>query len=60
MTVTVFGYLILIGHVRYINILTWLRGFQNKHLYLVVFSMYPSLFLGMVRQKKLKNFAILT
>ena len=31
------------GHVRHINILTWLRGFQNKLLYLVLFSFYPSL-----------------
>ena len=27
-----------IRHVRYINILTWLRGFQVKLLYLVLFS----------------------
>ena len=33
-----------IGHVRYINILTWLRGFQVKLLYLVLFSLYSSLF----------------
>ena len=33
-----------IGHVRYINILTWLRGFEGKLLYLVLFSLYPSLF----------------
>jgi len=33
-----------IGHVRDINILTWLRGFQDKLLSLVVFSLYPSLF----------------
>ena len=33
-----------IGHVRYINILTWLRGFQVKPLYLVLFSLYLSLF----------------
>ena len=32
-----------IGRVRYINILTWLRGFQVKLLYLVMFSLYPSL-----------------
>ena len=30
----------LIGHVRYINILTWLRGFQVKLLYLELFSLY--------------------
>ena len=34
----------LIGHVRYINILTRLRGFRVKLLYLVLFSLYPSLF----------------
>ena len=33
-----------IGHVRYIYILTWLRGFQVKTLYLVVFSLCLSLF----------------
>ena len=33
-----------ICHVRYINILTWLRDFQDKLLYLVLFSLYPSLF----------------
>ena len=48
-----------IGHVRYINILTWLRGFQVKLLYLVLFSLYPSL-LGIERQKKFEKFAILT
>ena len=32
-----------IGHVRYINILTGLRGFQVKLLYLVLFSLYPIL-----------------
>ena len=32
-----------IGQVRYINILTWLRGFQDKLLYLVLFSLYPGL-----------------
>ena len=31
---------VIIGHVRYINILTWLRGFQVKLLYLVLFSLY--------------------
>ena len=34
---------ILIGHVRYVNILTWLWTFQDKLLYLVVFSLYSSL-----------------
>ena len=30
--------------VRYINILTWLRGFRDKRLFLVLFSLCPSLF----------------
>ena len=30
MAVTLFTYLTLIGHVRYINILAWLRGFRVK------------------------------
>ena len=35
-----------IGHVRniYINILAWLRGFQDKPVHLVLFSLYPSPF----------------
>ena len=33
-----------LGHVRYINILTWLWGFQDKLLCLVGFSLYSSLF----------------
>ena len=32
------------GHVRYINILAWLRGLRDKLLYLVLFSLYSSLF----------------
>ena len=43
-----------IGHVRYINILTWLRGFQDKLLHLVLFSLYPSL-LWELRDKRKKN-----
>ena len=35
-----------IGHVRYINILTWLRGFQVKPLYLVLFSLYLKVSFG--------------
>ena len=45
-----------IGHVWYIIIPTWLRGFQDKPLYLVLFSLYP----GVERQKELKRFRILT
>ena len=44
-----------IGHVRYINILTWLRGFQVKLLYLVLFSLYPSLFWELRDKRNLKN-----
>ena len=49
-----------IGHVRYINILTWLRGFQVKPLYLVLFSLYLKSLLGIEGQGKLEKFAILT
>ena len=34
----------LICHVRYIIILTWIWAFQDKLLYLMVFSLYSSLF----------------
>ena len=44
-----------IGHVRYINILTWLRGFQVKLLYLVLFSLCPSLFWELRDKGNLKN-----
>ena len=44
-----------IGHVRYINILTWLRGFQVKPLYLVLFSLYRSLFWELRDKGNLKN-----
>ena len=44
-----------LGHVRYINILTWLRGFQVKLLYLVLFSLYPSLFWELRDKRNLKN-----
>ena len=44
-----------IGHVRYINILTWLRGFRVKLLYLVLFSLYPSLFWELRDKRNLKN-----
>lgn len=39
-----------------INILTWLQGFQEKPLYLVVFSMYPSLFWELSDKRNLKHF----
>ena len=49
-----------IGHVRYINIQTWLRGFQVKLLYLVLFLLYPSLSWELRYKKKIEKFAILT
>ena len=47
--------LLAIVHVRYINILTWLRGFQVKPLYLVLFSLYLSLFCELRDKGNLKN-----
>ena len=44
--------MLLIGHVRYINILTRLRDFQVKLLYLVLFSLYPSLFWELTRKPR--------
>ena len=44
-----------IGHVRYINILTWLRGFQVKLLYLVLFLLYLSLLWELRDKRNLKN-----
>ena len=48
-----------IGHVRYINIVTWLRGFQVKPLYLVLFSLYLSLFWELRDRGNLKNLQFL-
>ena len=45
----------IIGHVRYINILTWLRGFQVKLLYLVLFLLYLSLLWELRDKRNLKN-----
>ena len=45
----------VIGHVRYINILTWLRGFQVKALCLVLFSLYLSLLWELRDKGNLKN-----
>ena len=44
-----------IGHFRYINILTWLRGFQVKLLYLVLFSLCLSLFWELRDKRNFKN-----
>ena len=46
---------ILISHVRYINILTWIWDFQDKFLYLLVFSFCSSLFWGL-RDKRNSKF----
>ena len=43
-----------IGHIRYVNILTWLQG-RVKLLYLVLFSLYPSLFWELRDKGSLKN-----
>ena len=45
-----------IGHVRYINIVTWFRGFQVKLLYLLLQSLYPSLFWELRDKRNLKKF----
>ena len=42
-------------HVRYINILTWLQGFRVKLLYLVLFSLYSSLFWELRDKRNFKN-----
>ena len=43
-----------------ILILTWLWGFQDKLLYLVVFSLYPSLFWELRVKRNLKKISCLT
>ena len=48
--------LFLIDHVRYINILTWLRGFQVKLLYSMLFLLYPTLLWELKDKRDLKNF----
>ena len=48
-------WLLSIGHVRDINILAWLRGFLVKLLYLVLFSLYLSLFGELEDKRNLKN-----
>ena len=44
-----------IGHIRYINILTKLRGFRVKLLYLVLFSLYSRLFWELRDKRNLKT-----
>ena len=53
-------FLFQIGHFSYINILTWLRGFRVKLLYLVLFSLYSSLFWELRDKRNFKKFTILT
>ena len=43
------------GHVRYINILSRLRGFQDKLQHLGLFSLYPSLFWELRDKRNLTN-----
>ena len=53
--------LLSIGHVRYINILTRLQGFQKKFLHLVLFFFVFKSLKEIERQKKLNwQFTILT
>lgn len=44
-----------IGHVQYINILTCLRGFRDKLLYLVLSSLYPRLFWKLWDKRNFEN-----
>ena len=53
--IRLFAQRLSIGHVRYFNILTWLSGFQVKFLYLVLFSLYSSLFWELRDKRNLKN-----
>ena len=50
---------LIIGHVWYINILIWLRGFRVKHPYLVLFSLYLSLSWEFRNKRNLKNLQFL-
>ena len=49
-------------HARYINVVTWLRGFQDKLLYLgtALFSLYQGLFWELRDKKNFKKITILT
>ena len=42
------------GHVQYINIVTWFRGFHDKLLYLVLFSLHQSLSWELIEKETLK------
>ena len=46
---------VTIGHGGYVNIPRWLRGPQDKLLYLVLFYLYPSLFWELRDKRSLRN-----
>ena len=50
-----YGVSFSIVRVQYINILTWLRGFQDRLPYLVLFSLCPSLFWEFRNKRNSKN-----
>ena len=50
-----FQYFSSIGHARYSNILKWLLAFHYRCLYLVLFSLYPSLFWGLRSKRNLRK-----
>ena len=52
--------MLAIHNARYINTLTWLQGVQDSLLYLVLFSLYPSLLLELREKKKLRKITTLT
>ena len=54
-SITKIHYFDTIVHFRYINITTWLQGFQNKLPYLVLNSLYPSLFWELRDKRNFKN-----
>ena len=55
-----FGYGMITGMLRkaiyHVNILTWPRGFQDKHLYLVLSSLYPVFFGNLETKETLKSY----
>ena len=50
-----FQYFSSIGHARYSNILKWLLAFHYRCPYLVLFSLYPSLFWGLRSKRNLRK-----
>ena len=43
-----------------VNILTWFRGFQDKHPYLVLSSLYPVSFENLETKETLKSYNFIT